>query len=264
MRTLTPTTTGRRLARVLPVAALHLAVLLFAATSSSLAQVEIPRARDRAVHDFARVIAPRTAAAIENLSTALLRKTGVAVVVVTVPRLEGEPIEDFAVRVGQDWGVGRKGEDRGVVVALALEERWFFIATGYGVEGFLPDGRVGAIRDRVAMPYLKRGDYSEGLLKTVEALAGAAAEEYGVRIDGAGGAPPASGGRLPAPLRILFTLMMIAGLIYLAIRHPTLFLLLLLSGRGGGFSGRGGFGGGSGFGGFGGGGFGGGGAGGRF
>ncbi|MFQ5877602.1 MAG: TPM domain-containing protein [Acidobacteriota bacterium] len=254
------------------LAAASLCAFLVACFSSATAQIQVPPRSDRSVHDLAGVISAEHAAVMERINAELFRKTGVAIVVITVPRLEDEPIEDFAVRVGSEWGVGRKGEDRGIVVALAVEERSFFIATGYGVEGFLPDGRVGGIRDEYAMPHLRVGEYSAALLRTDAALAGAPAAEYGVSIEGMAAGPrtgrAARGGRIPGPLRILLSLLGLIVMIYLAIRHPTLFFLLLMSGMGrrgyyGGFRG-GGFGGGTGFGGFGGGGFGGGGAGGRF
>jgi uncharacterized protein len=250
------------------------AFLLAAALRPAAAQVELPPSGGRSVHDMAGVISAEHLQVMERIHTELYQKTGVAIVVITVPGLDGEPIADLAVRAGTEWGVGKKGEDRGIVVALAIEERRFFIATGYGVEGFLPDGRVGGIRDQYAMPHLSRGDFSTGLLQASAALVAAAAAEYRVTIEGISArAPPGrgrGGGGPPSPARIFFGLLMIAVMIYLAIRHPTLFMLLLLSGMGrrGGYSGGGfrggGFGGGSGFGGFGGGGFGGGGAGGSF
>jgi uncharacterized protein len=249
------------------------ALLLLAGVRPAAAQIALPAPQGRSVHDLAGVISAEHLQVMERIHTELNQKTGVAIVVITVPGLEGEPIADLAVRVGTEWGAGKKGEDRGIVVALAIEERRFFIATGYGVEGFLPDGRVGGIRDQYAMPHLSRGDFSMGLLQTSAALVAAAAAEHRVTIEGISPrAPPGQrrgGGGRPSPGRIVLGLLMIVGMIYLAIRHPTLFMLLLLSGMGrrggygGGFRG-GGFGGGTGFGGFGGGGFGGGGAGGRF
>ena len=188
--------------------------------------------------------------------------------------MDGEPVSDFALRVGTDWGVGKGDSDRGIVAALAVEERQIYISTGYGVEGFLPDGRVGGILDS-ARPLLGQNQFSTGLLQISAALVAAAAEEHGITIEGTAGlaAQPGQTGRRPrgAPPNPLFVLLMLGGLAYLLFRHPRLLLLLLLfSGFGRGFGGYGmrrggfgggGFGGGAGFGGFGGGGFGGGGAG---
>lgn len=249
-----------------------LPALLLALAPPAEARVEVPRADGRSVYDLAGVIAPGDASLMERRHRAIFEAAGVAIVVVAVPRLDGEPIEDFAVRVGQGWGVGRKGEDRGIVVALAIEERRVFIATGYGVEGWLPDGRVGEILDREVTPLLKRDDFSDALRQASASLTAAAAREYGVAIEGLPREPGAGEGGASRPLSPVAAafLILIAVVVLVAIvRHPFL-LLWLLSGprRRGGFGGGisyggsgGGFGGNSGFGGFGGGGFGGGGAG---
>ncbi len=244
-------------------------VLLFARPACS--QVLLPPHANRSVHDLARVLSAEHATAMEALHREVLDKTEVAIVVITVPRLDDEPIEEFALRVGAEWGVGRADQDRGIVAALALEERRIFVATGYGVEGFLPDGRVGGILDEHTTPLLARGEYSEALLRTSAALAAAAAVEYGVTLErrvpvaplgGRTRGAPSAGGRVA-------NVLLLVGLAYLFFRHPRLFFFLLLTGLGrpgyhGGSRGQfggGGFGGGSGFGGFGDGGFGGGGAG---
>ena len=250
------------------------AVLVAAGSRPVHAQIQLPPPQGQTVHDFAGVLAAEHAAEMERRHRELFGKTEVAIVVITVPALDGEPIEEFAVRVGTEWGVGKSDEDRGIVAALAIEERGIYIATGYGVEGFLPDGRVGGILDGAA-PLLVRNDFSAGLLHISAALVAAAADEYGVTIEGSAAVstqPRRPGRGLErAPANPLVVLFMLAVLGYLVVRHPRLLLLMLLfSGVGRGFGGYGmrrggfgggGFGGGSGFGGFGGGGFGGGGAG---
>jgi len=253
--------------RIVLVAVVAVA-LLFAAPSSGMAEVRLPPHGDRSVHDPAGVLSPEDVAAMERLHRDLFAKTGVAIVVIAVTSLEGEPIEDFAVRVGKEWGAGREGEDRGIVVALSTQDRRVFIATGYGVEGYLPDGRIGAILDDVTIPLLRRNQWSGAMLRTSAALVAASAAEYGVTIEGSGPVPP-RGRRQAGPpslLRMIVTLIGLAFAAYLFIRNPILFMILFSGGGrggrrggfgGGGFGGRGG----GGFGGFGGGGFGGGGAG---
>lgn len=244
-----------RLAAVVLVAALG-------ALSIPTAAPDVPPAPplgDRSVQDLAGVLHPDVAARMEDRHRRVFEATGVAIVVVTVPRLRGVSIEELAVGVGQEWGVGRRREDRGVVIALSVGDREVFIASGYGVEGFLPDGRVGAILDGVVVPFLHRDDFSSGLDNASIAVARAAAEEYGIDLDGDRELRPPPGVEPGAGVRQLVGIGIGLILLWLLFRHPTLLLMLLLGGRGGGFSG--GFGGGGGFGGFGGGGFGGGGAG---
>jgi uncharacterized protein len=244
-------------------ATLACVALLQGAALPAAAAVSLPPPDGRSVRDLASVVEPADRDRMERRHRALFDATGVAIVVVTVPDLEGEPIEDFATRVGTEWGVGKKGEDRGIVVALAVKERRIFVATGYGVEGFLPDGRVGGLLDAEVLPHLRRGDFSRGIVQASAALASVAAREYGLSMDdlhearGAGRARGRGGGGWIG----LLVLLLLAFLILSGLRHPLL-AALLLSGaarRRRGMRGRwegGGFGGGFGIGGFGGGGFG--------
>lgn len=254
-------------ARRAAAALIGLAVALLTATGVVEARTPLPqRDLDRSVYDPADVIRAEHEARLEAMHAELHRRTGVAIVVVAMPALVDETIEELAVRVGTEWGVGKKGEDRGIVVALARDERRIFIATGYGVEGYLPDGKVGAILDEQALPHLRQGDFSTAVYQVSLALVAASAEEYGVPISGAETARERE--RQPRGEGRSWIWTAIAGVVflYLLIRHPRLLVFLLWSGiaRGGRGPGGGGFGGGQGFGGFGGGGFGGGGAGRRF
>jgi len=259
-----------------PRRAAGLALAMFALVTPlvappAAAEVRLPPPGDRSVHDLASVIRPEDAATMERWHKALFDASGVAIVVVTVADLEGEQIDDFATRVGAEWGVGRKGEDRGIVVVLSLAPRRIYIATGYGVEGFLPDGRVGALIDREVMPVLRAGDLSRGLVQASAGLVSAAAAEYGLSIEGLqtarGAGRQRSGAPMPVAALVVMALLALLFIIFAA-RHPALAAILLASSRGGrrggfggGFGGGGFGGGGGGFGGFGGGGFGGGGAG---
>jgi uncharacterized protein len=249
------------------------ALLLFAVALPAAALVRLPPPEDRSIHDFAGVLSPDTVRVLEARHAELFQKTGVALVIVTIRDEEGEPLGDFAVRVAKEWGVGKKGKDRGIVVAITTGEPHIFVATGYGVEGYLPDGRVGGILDRYVVGPLRSRDFDSAVQMVSSALTQASAQEFGVTI---GGTPEASSGapvrRRVSAVRVIFQLILALIVLFILFRNPSLLWLLLLSGRGGrggfrgggfgggGFSG-GGFGGSGGFGGFGGGGFGGGGAG---
>ncbi len=245
------------------------ALLCAALPGVALARVEVRREAGRSVYDRAGVISQDRVEVMERRHTELFEKTGVALIVVTVPQLDGEPIEDFAVRVGTEWGVGRKGEDRGIVLALAIQERRVYIATGYGVEAWLTDGRSGEILDREVVPSLRNRDYSEAMFRASSALVAAAAGAYGISIEGVERGRNGGTSVEISPGIVFLMLLLFLVVLAFAIRHPWLFWLLFAgSGRRGGYRGgiggggwSGGFGGTSGFGGFGGGGFGGGGAG---
>lgn len=255
MSAFSPKRTGRACALGLGVA--------IALTTIATAATPLPPRGDRSVHDTADLIEPADEATLETINRELFAKTGVAIVVITVPTLVDETIDQFAVRVGQDWGVGDRTRDRGLVIALSRDDREIFVATGYGTEEFLNDARIGALIDREAVPALRANKFSEGLTRLDRALVAQAAAQYGATITGV--APPTadrpveeSGGSG------LITLLGIAVLFIIAMRHPWLLMLFGGFGGGGRFGRRGrrdDDGGGGGFGGFGGGGFGGGGAG---
>lgn len=224
------------------------------------------------VNDFADVIPSEDEAVIQGIAEAIQRETGAEIAVVTVASMAPYPtIEDFGIALADQWGVGPAESDAGVILMVAVEERRFRIEVGYGLEGAIPDGRAGAIRDDFVIPYLSENNYGEGLRNGVAAVAQLVANEYGVEISdievrrpqparGADSGGSALGSIVPFVLFMFF------------FGGRWIFLPLLFGGRrrmfyGGGYR-SGGFGSGGfssgGFGGFGGGGFGGGGASGGF
>jgi len=220
-----------------------------------------------AVNDFAGVIPATDKTRMEDLSRELLEKAGVAVVVATVTSLGDQNAEDYADRLYQTWGIGKKGEDRGVLIFLAVKERRVRIETGYGVEGILPDGLVGEILDKYVTPHLKQNDYGKGLSNAMVAITTVIAKDAGVSLTGhpsleqPGKNRTRRGGSIIPLILLLLIMIPLLGTRQGREMLPWL-LFIFLSGSGG--SGRGGgFGdfGGGGFGGFGGGGSGGGGAG---
>lgn len=223
------------------------------------------------VNDFARVIDAQTAARLESLIGELQAKTGAEIAIVTVDSTQPLSAFDYAMKVAEQWKPGAKGKDNGVVFLVAVRDRELFILTGYGVEGALPDGKVGEIRDRLIVPRFKARDYGGGIRAGTEAMASRIAAELNATLTGV--QPPRMRPRR-SPLGGTVPLIILIVVIVFLLRSGLWPLLLLPQhGRrrydrhdhwGGGFGG-GGFGGsGGGFGGFGGGGFGGGGAGGKW
>jgi uncharacterized protein len=213
-------------------AVLALAILVASATSAA-AKTPLPPRGDHSVYDAANVIDDVRERQIEAINTDLFNQARVAIVVVTVPKLVDETISDLAVRVQHDWGVGERGKDESVVIALSVEDRKIFLATGYGSEGYLPDGKVGEIRDR-ATPFLRANDFSSGLYAADLACAQVAAAAHGITLSGVPAAPPAARGTADVPSLVVFVFVIVA------------ILAAGVLGR----RGRGGPGGGGGFGGF--------------
>jgi len=143
-----------------------------------------PNGMPSAVGDYANIISPKQRQAIDYLAQELLQKTGASLVVATVPSLDGESIEQAAVQLFAKWGIGKKGEDKGVLLLVAPKERKLRIEVGYGLEGILTDATSGAIRDQFMLPYFKKGDFSKGLLAGAVACASVVAQNAGVKLTG--------------------------------------------------------------------------------
>jgi uncharacterized protein len=169
------------------------------------------------------------------------------ITILTVPSLEGDPIEDFSLRVAEAWKLGDKKEDNGVLLLVAKEDRKMRIEVGYGLEGDIPDALAGRIIQNVMVPHFRKGDFSGGITAATNLLMDASRGKK-VEIEGGGASSkssPGGGGRFIV-LVLLFLLFSFGS------RSGLLFGLLALgasggrhrSGFGGGGFGGGGFGGG--------------------
>jgi len=141
---------------------------LFLVTSCALA-ADVPYLTGRIVDD-AEIL---SAATVQKLSAQLKaheERTTNQVAVLTVKSLEGESVEDFAVRVFEQWKLGQKGKDNGVLVVVAPKDRRMRIEVGYGLEGTLTDATAARIiRDRMT-PRFKNNDYDGGIAQGVSAI----------------------------------------------------------------------------------------------
>ena len=235
---------------------------------ASLAEDDFPKPGGL-VNDFANVIPQSYEQKLTSITAELLNKTGIPVVLVTMPDIGGADYNDYANRLYEAWGIGKRGEDKGVLIFVTIKERKMRIEVGYGLEGILPDGLAGEIRDRYMTPYLKENRFGEGLLNGTLAISEIIAKDAGVKLTGQ---VPARAPKKRRSSLSYFPLILIFLFLMFGSRRRTgswiFFLPLLMGGLGprhgsGGFGGSfGGFGGG--FGGFGGGMSGGGGAGGGF
>lgn len=220
------------------------------------------------VNDFAHVLSPAATTQINDLARQVDEKAHAQIALVTINTLDGRDIESYAVDLFKQWGVGKKGTDRGVLILYAIQDRKARIEVGYGLEPILPDGKVGGFQ-REAIPQMRAGDYNGALLLVTRRVADVIAQDAGVQLTGA--QPPAPAVRTEEPDqgwslgKLILVIIIIAIGLFTPFGRSLLWLFLFQSigsGRGrGGFGGfGGGGGGGGGFGGFGGGSSGGGGA----
>jgi len=172
------------------------AALAFLATTALLAgsadAKQVPFLSGRVV-DEAGVVPPETAARIEEKLRALEEESGAQVAVLTVESLEDEVLEDYSLRVAETWGLGRAGEDDGVLLLVARDDRKLRIEVGYGLEGALTDAEAGRIVRNVIVPRFKSGEYGEGIEAGVDSIVGTIRgeegaipeDETGLTVDGA-------------------------------------------------------------------------------
>lgn len=230
----------------------------------------------RAVNDFGNMLEPFQEQALEQKLDAYNDSTSSAIVIITVPNLNGYDIAEVSLKYLRDWGIGTKEKNNGVVILVSKDDKKARIETGYGMEGVLPDITAKEIIDDKLVPSFKQDDYYGGFNNTVDAIIQAAAGEYKANPSADKGGGPSF--KTILILAVLFIIILSffrgggGGGSYMSRRGSTSglpwFILgnMLGGGRGGGGFGGGGFGGGGfgggggGFGGFGGGGGGGGGA----
>lgn len=114
---------------------------------------------------------------LEARLAAYENKTGHQLAVLVVRSLEGDPIEDFSMRVVEAWKLGRKDRDDGMLLLIAVDDRKLRIEVGYGLEGDLPDALAGRIIREVIVPAFRQGNLAQGITRAVEAMMAATGGE---------------------------------------------------------------------------------------
>ncbi len=243
---------------------------------SAVSAQDFPAKPNRLVNDYTNTLAAGQVQQLERKLVAFDDSTSTQIAVVLMQSTGHYDIADYGTRLAQQWGIGGKENNNGILLLVALGDRAVTIQTGYGVEGAVPDAIAYRIIENEIKPAFRQGDYFTGIDRATDALISYTKGEYKAppKQDGGGGGVP-----------IILILIIIVVLVTLFGRGggggggrkvlggrgaSDLLWWTLLSGMGRGGSGGGGFGGGfgggggGGFGGFGGGGFGGGGASGRW
>jgi uncharacterized protein len=234
------------------------------------------------VADQVDIFTPQEEEALERSLQAFSNETSNQITVVSIAELCEGDAAMTAYKIGEMWGVGQKEFDNGIVILIkptgGQGQRRTFIATGYGLEGAIPDATAKLIVDNEMIPRFKNGDYYGGTSRALDVLMDLAKGEYDYKTY--------AEKNTPNPLAVIFPFLLIVGIwMFLMYRKTNTYarnndlgfwaaLALMSASRrshrgsfgnfSGGSGGFGGFGGGGGFGGFGGGSFGGGGAGGSW
>ncbi|MGC8916385.1 MAG: TPM domain-containing protein [Thermoanaerobaculum sp.] len=153
--------------------------------------LEVPYLSGR-VNDLAGLLDEATRQKLEERLKSLEQATGAQVVVLTIPSLDGESLEEYSHRVASTWKLGQKGKDNGVLFLIAKADRKMRLEVGYGLEGVLPDATCRRILDNLVRPRFRAGDFAGGIEAGVDAVAKA------ISGQAVAAEPPAAKG--PGPL----------------------------------------------------------------
>jgi len=151
--------------------------LIFIFGLPALLALEVPPLKGR-VNDYADILSSSTARQLESILGDLEKTDSTQVAVLTIPSLEGEILEEFSIKVADQWKIGREQFDNGAILLVALKERKIRIEVGYGLEGSLTDLMAGRIIAEVIVPQFKTGNFDQGVIDGVQAMIGVIRGEY--------------------------------------------------------------------------------------
>jgi uncharacterized protein len=145
--------------------------------STPLSARDIPALKAR-VNDDAGILSAFAIQQLDAMLGQLEQSDSTQIVVLTVPSLAGDSLEDFSIRVAEAWKIGHKGRDNGAILLIAQQERKIRIEVGYGLEGSLTDLISGRIIRNVIAPRFREGDVDRGVLDGVQAMIGVVRGEF--------------------------------------------------------------------------------------
>ncbi len=147
---------------------IFLSLIILAVTVSANA-LDVPGLTGR-VNDYAAMLSPEAKASIENKLANLEKSDSTQIVILTIPSLEGDALEDFSIRVAEKWKIGQKKIDNGAILLIVKNDRKIRIEVGRGLEGKLTDLKSRRVISEHIRPKFKAGDFSGGIDAGTDAL----------------------------------------------------------------------------------------------
>ena len=130
------------------------------------------------VNDYGNMLSPQAKSTLEQELRAFEQSDSTQIVIITIPSLQGEVLEQFSLKVAEAWKIGQKGKDNGIIFLVSKEDRKLRVEVGRGLEGKLTDLMAGRIIDLVVKPRFKRGDFDGGFITGVHSLIDATRGEF--------------------------------------------------------------------------------------
>lgn len=159
------------------------------------------------VNDVAGMIPPEVRTRVEARLAEVEKQSGAQISVLTIDSLDGDPLEDYALRVAQTWKLGRKGVDDGVLLLIVKNDRTMRIEVGYGLEAKFTDAQSRRVLDEVVRPRFRDGDFGGGIEAGVNAIIGTIQGKD--VIPAYTSQPLRRSANLPLPARLLGTLIFV-------------------------------------------------------
>lgn len=138
----------------------------------------IPQLWGTRVHDDAKILTQETVDTLEKQLAAYEDSTSNQIAILTISSLDGEPIENYSLRVAEEWKLGTQDKDNGVLLVIAVDDHKIRIEVGYGLEGVLTDAISGRIIRNELAPAFRQNDYDEGVKNAIRAIISAIGGEY--------------------------------------------------------------------------------------
>ena len=160
----------------LPAAAV--AVLSWSVGAVSVAALDVPPPPKTRVTDLTGTLTSEQKANLERGLAEVEEKTSNQLLVLMIPTLAGDNLEDFSIRVAEKWKPGQKGKDNGAILLVVKDDRRLRIEVGYGLEGALPDALAGTIIRNEIAPRFRKGDYYGGIVAGLRGIVAATKGEY--------------------------------------------------------------------------------------
>ncbi len=142
---------------------------------------DLPRPRHY-VEDYANVIDGAHERSLNTILQALEQKTGAQYIVLTVQTTAGLPIDQFSIELANEWKLGQKGKDNGMLFVLAKQDRKYRFEVGYGLEDLITTQYLDRIGKEVLVPYLKQASYSRGVYEANVTIAQKINGQQGVSL----------------------------------------------------------------------------------
>jgi uncharacterized protein len=144
-------------------------ILIIISMISLIPATDIPYLTGR-VNDYAQILSPETIKTLSDKLKAHEDLTGNQIVILTIPTLNGENIEDYANNVFTEWSIGQRDKNNGLLIVVAPSERSVRIEVGYGLEGIVPDAVASQLIRHIMVPQFKEGNYEAGISECTNSI----------------------------------------------------------------------------------------------